>query len=373
MIFKTKAIVFFALVALFGVIHAQTFSFVHDGNTRSYIVHLPPSYNTSNFYPLVFNFHGYTSTGAQQQAYSLMDQVADTANFIVVYPDGLSNAWNVGFGIAPYFTGVDDVGFVNALLDTMIVHYNIDVNAVYATGMSNGGYLSNRLACELPHRIAAIASVTGPMTDSTKAYCNPGRKVPVMHIHGTTDPIVNYNGMMQSLSVNELINFWGTYNGCPPASTDIPYANISTSDNCTAVRKNYLPCTDEAELVLIEITNGGHTWPGGAIDIMMYGNTNRDFFASGEIWNFFRKFRLNQFTGANQEPTPWINVHPNPAHHELWISPDLEYTIFTIKGKEVLNGISGSSSIDISSLHFGMYYIQLKSNKQTVVRKFLKI
>ncbi len=369
---KRLSILYFLFLITSGL-SAQTFSFVHDGNTRSYIVHLPPSYNATNSYPLVFNFHGYTSTGAQQQAYSLMNTVADTANFIVVYPDGLSNAWNVGFGLAPYFTGVDDVGFVNALLDTMIANYSIDVNAVYATGMSNGGYLSNRLACELPHRIAAIASVTGPMTDSTRAYCNPNRKVPVMHIHGTADPIVNYNGAAQTLSVNELIDFWKGYDSCPSSPNDIPYPDINTGDNCTAVRHNYIPCTDEAEVALIEITNGGHTWPGAAIDIAMYGNTNRDFFASGEIWNFFRKFRLNQFIGIDNEPDQWINVHPNPAHHDLWISPGLEYSIFTMKGKMMLQGVSGNEAIDVSGLNFGMYFIQLKSNKQTIVRKFLKI
>jgi polyhydroxybutyrate depolymerase len=358
---------------LLQVCYGQTYSFMHDGNNRSYIVHLPPGYTSSNSYPLVFNFHGYTSTGAQQQAYTLMDQVADTAGFIVVYPNGIGNAWNVGFGMGAYFTGVDDVGFVNALLDTMIANYNIDITAVYATGMSNGGYLSNRLACELPNRIAAIASVTGPMTDSTRAYCNPGRNVPAMHIHGTTDPIVNYNGGVQSISVAELINFWSTNDECPLTSADIPYPNINTGDNCTATRKNYIPCTDEAEVVLIEITNGGHTWPGASVDIMMYGNTNRDFFASGEIWNFFKKFKLNQFIGINEQETKWINIHPNPVHHDLWISPGLEYSIFTIKGKIVLQGRSTVDPLDVSGLHLGMYYVQLKTEKQTIVRKILKI
>lgn len=351
----------------------QTFSFVHDGNTRSYIVHVPPGYNASNTYPMVLNFHGYTSTGAQQQAYSLMDQVADTAQFIVVYPDGISNAWNVGFGLGAYFTGVDDVGFVNALIDTMMAHYSIDANRVFATGMSNGGYLSHRLACELPHRIAAIATVTGPMTDSTHAYCNPGRKVPVMHIHGTSDPIVNYNGMVQSLSVAELIDFWAQQDGCPATSVDIPYPNINVGDNCTAVRKNYQPCADGAELVFIEINGGGHTWPGGAIDILAYGNTNRDFFASGEIWNFFNKFTLNQFIGVETIEAPWINVHPNPAHHFLYISPGINYAIFNAKGKVWLEGTSTDEPLDISKLNMGMYYIQLKTSKQTIVRKILKI
>jgi len=352
---------------------SQTFSFMFEGNNRTYIVHLPPGYNAANPHPMVLNFHGYTSTGAQQEAYSLMNIVADTANFIAVYPDGIANSWNVGFGLTPYFTGVDDVGFVNALIDTIMAHYNIDVNAVYATGMSNGGYLSNRLACELPNRIAAIATVTGPMTDSTRAYCNPSRKVPVMHIHGTTDPIVNYNGMIQSLSVPELINFWGQHDECPVSSSDIPYPDVNTTDGSTAIRKNYLPCTDGSEVVLIEIANGGHTWPGGAIDIIAYGNTNRDFFASGEIWNFFRKFRLNQFIGLEEQPNQWINVHPNPAHHDLYISPGLEYSIFNMKGKVWMEGISTIEPLDISKLSIGMYYVRMKSDKQVIVRKIFKI
>jgi polyhydroxybutyrate depolymerase len=352
---------------------AQSFSFTYEGNNRSYIVHLPPGYTASNAYPMVLNFHGYTSTGAQQQGYSLMNTVADTAGFIAVYPDGIANSWNVGFGFTPYFTGVDDIGFVNALIDTMMVHYHIDADAVYATGMSNGGYLSNRLACELPNRIAAIASVTGPMTDSTEAYCNPSRKVPAMHIHGTTDPIVNYNGAAQSLSVAELISFWGNHNGCPISSIDIPYPDVNTGDGSTATRKNYQPCTDGAEVVLIEIANGGHTWPGASVDIPMYGNTNRDFFASGEIWNFFRRFRLNQFIGIEPQNNQWINVHPNPAFHDLYISPGLEYTIFTMKGKVLLQGISTNEPLDISKLSLGMYYVQMKTEKQVIVRKILKI
>lgn len=351
---------------------AQTFSFVHDGNTRYYIVHLPTGYNASNSYPMVLNFHGYTSNAIEQQAYSLMDMVADTAGFIVVYPEGIANAWNVGF-FGNYYTGIDDIGFVNALIDTMIANYSIDANAVYATGMSNGGYLSNRLACELSGRIAAIASVTGPMTDSTNAYCNPSRMVPVMHIHGTMDLVVNYNGSANSLGAVELVGFWGQHDSCPVTSSDVPYPNINITDNCTAIRKNYLPCSDGAEVVLIEITNGGHTWPGAAIDVPSLGNTNRDFFASGEIWNFFRRFTLNQFIGIEQQENHWINIHPNPAFNDLYLSPGLEYSVFTMKGQMILEGISNNNPIDISHLKFGVYYVQMKTNKQVIIRKILKI
>jgi len=366
---------FFVCILLisFGQLKAQSFSFTHDGNPRTYWVHLPAGYTNSVPHPLVLNFHGYTSNGVQQMNYSLMNTVADTAGFISVYPDGINNSWNVGFGLAAYFTGVDDVGFTNALIDTLIAHYNIDQEQIFATGMSNGGYFSNRLACELPNRIAAIASVTGPMTDSTRAYCNPSRKVPVMHIHGTSDGIVPYNGGAQSMSVQELVDFWTDHDNCPVSSTDTPYTNVSTTDNCTATRKDFAPCDNESEVVLIEITNGGHTWPGAAVDIAMYGNTNRDFFASGVIWDFFRKFRLNQFIGVEEENEQWINIHPNPAHEFLYISPGIEYVIYNLKGVVLMEGKSGNEPINVQDLKVGMYLVQLKTNQTTVVRKIFKI
>lgn len=361
-------------ITLFSIVYSQTFSFDYGGNTRQYIVHTPPSYNPSNSYPLVINYHGYTSNMSQQMSYTQMNNVADTANFIVVYPDGIAASWNVGFGLTPYFTGIDDVGFTNALIDTMMANYSIDANCVYATGMSNGGYLSQRLACELPHRIAAIASVTGIMTDSTRAYCNPGRIVPVLHIHGTTDPIVNYNGTVQSLSVDEMIDFWKMNNACPSSASNYDYPNINLIDLCTAQRQVYTPCADNASVELIKITSGGHTWPGGSIDIPIYGNTNRDFNASGEIWNFFRRYKLNMFIGVEEEVSEtWFNIHPNPAMNDLYISKDLEYKIFTTSGKLVLEGKSDGSPIQVGALKFGSYIVHMNNGKNIVVRKFMKV
>lgn len=367
-----KRLLFIFLVSIGLPLASQTYSFMHDGYSRSYIVHLPPGYNTSNSYPLVFNFHGYTSNALQQQLYSMMDFVADTANFIVVYPDGVANAWNVGFGAVPYNSGINDVGFVNALLDTMIANYSIDVDMVYATGMSNGGYLSNRLACELPHRIAAIASVTGPMTDSTMVHCNAWRAVPVMHIHGTSDPIVPYNGMIQSLGAQELIDFWVNNNGCVIASTDLPYPDINTNDSCTAIRKNYIPCNDGAEVVLIEINDGGHTWPGALIDIPAYGHTNRDFFGSGEIWNFFKRFRLSDFIGIEDHNVPGFAVYPNPVSNYLTIEADMEYSIFDLNGRVVKNGLSVNNKINLEELTPGMYILTGNTAHTKMNRRIVK-
>lgn len=352
---------------------AQSFSFMHDGYLRSYIVHLPPGYNASNSYPMVMSFHGYTSNAVQQQLYTMMDFVADTANFIVVYPDGVANAWNVGFGAVPYNSGINDVGFVNALIDTMISDYSIDPEMIYATGMSNGGYLSNRLACELPHRIAAIASVTGPMTDSTMVHCNAWRAVPVMHIHGTADPVVPYTGMIQSLGAQELIDFWVNNNGCTATSTDVPYPDVNTADSCVAVRKNYIPCDDGAEVVLIEITDGGHTWPGSLIDIPTYGYTNRDFFGSGEIWNFFKRFRLGDFIGIQENISAQFLVYPNPVNDILYLDTDIDFELIDIHGRTVKSGSSNHQSITMDALPAGLYILKANIENYIITKRILKL
>ena len=106
------------LICCFNISNAQTYSFDHDNVTRSYIVHLPPSYSNANLHAMVINMHGYGSNAVQEQFYSEMDGVADTANFIVVYPDGVNSSWNSG-QLWSYNPGIDDVGFISALIDTM--------------------------------------------------------------------------------------------------------------------------------------------------------------------------------------------------------------------------------------------------------------
>ncbi len=122
----------------------------------------------------------------------LSTQVADTAGIVVVYPNGIDETWNVSST-----TGTDDVGFISALIDTVDYQYSIDLNRVFATGMSMGGFMSYRLACELSERIAAIASVTG-----LQAFypCNPNRPVPILQFHGTADPVVPYAGVPATIS-----------------------------------------------------------------------------------------------------------------------------------------------------------------------------
>ena len=172
-----------------------------ENTDRSFLVHTPPGFNVNQHLSLVFNLHGSGSDGAQEEFYSRMSETSDSNHFVVCYPNGIGNVWNSGFQV-PYNSSPDDVGFVSKIIDTLATLYNIDLNRVYSCGMSNGGYQSYRLACDLENRIAAIASVTGELTTLTALNCtNQSRKVPVLHIHGTADPLVNYNGFAGSKSV----------------------------------------------------------------------------------------------------------------------------------------------------------------------------
>jgi polyhydroxybutyrate depolymerase len=356
-------------------INAQTFvdSITHQSYTRYFRVHLPSGYNPAISYPLVFNFHGYTSNALQQELYTGMSALADEQNFIVVYPEGIGNAWNVGFIPQPYFSGVDDVGFINALLDTLIARYTIDEGKVYACGMSNGGYMSYRLACELSDRITAIASVTGLMTDSTAFYCNPLRAVPVLQIHGTADPVVNYNGFPSSLGVVETLNLWATKNNCGSETSTVNIPNTNTTDLCTVDRIDYTGCTSCGLIRFFKVNGGGHTWPGAAIDLPTNGPTNRDINATREIWNFFQMHSLPCFASLYEEATTGIKIFPNPGTNFIQVDtehPVQQITLVDMVGRPLIE--SPNNILNVEAIHSGMYMLIIKTMQHTSAVRWIK-
>lgn len=217
--------------------------------------------------------------------FSGFNAVADTGRFAVVYPQGLDNAWNVG--LIPAATA-DDAGFLSALTDTLHARYSIDRRRVYACGLSNGGFMSYRLACELPGRIAAIASVAGTMTPTALKACMPAEPIPVMHMHGTEDHIVPYAGDAGKIAVDTLMTFWKRINGCS-AEPQISRLPDRAGEGSYVVKYFWTSPGQSAPVVLLKIGGGGHTWPG-SVGKTGSGNTNRDINASREIWNFVRQF-----------------------------------------------------------------------------------
>lgn len=346
------------------------------GVYRSYRLYIPAVYNGSTARPLIINMHGYTSNAQQQQLYSNFMPIADTANFLMVYPQGTTYNgqpfWNAG--ISPLL--VDDKTFISRLIDSLDLQYNIDLNSVYSTGMSNGGYMSHTLACELSNRIAAIASVTGSIFNTQYGTnCHPGRPVPVMQIHGTSDPTVPYNGSSSSMPIDSVVKYWVTKNGCNPVASFSNVPNTNTADGCTAEHYRYLGGISGSSVELYKIIGGTHTWPG-----FPFGGvgTNLDINASKEIWRFFRKYKLNTLTSIKEEVMVNVALYPNPAREQLTFDlPDAvnfdAVEISDLLGKTVVSSQQNTNTISVSGLNTGMYVLSLKNKGQVVAKtKFVK-
>lgn len=263
-------------------------NFIFDGINRSWIVFLPVDFNSEETMPLMIVLHGHTQDAQEIMEFSDFNTIADTGKFVVVYPEGIGNAWNVGF---PDGSDANDVGFLSALIDTLHQQYNIDLNRVYSTGLSNGGFMSYRLACELGNRIAAIAPVSGTMTEGSFNSCSPRRQVPVLHIHGSDDVVVSYAGGLGKKSVEEVLLLWIKNNNCPPVPVIENLPDL-VAEGSTVQRFKWASAEKCSEVILLKVINGGHTWPG-SIGVTGVGNTNRDIVASSEIWNFVKRFSLH--------------------------------------------------------------------------------
>lgn len=246
--------------------------------------------------PVVFALPGWgLSAQEMRDSVTRLHLLGDSVGFITVYPEGLYLHWNSGIGDNPGWPApnVDDVGFISKIIDSLISRFAIDTQRVYCSGMSNGGFMSFKLAAELSNRIAAVASVAGVMTTSTATNYLARRPVPVLMIHGTADPVVLYDGGVAGwYSVSETMKFWITMNNCfvPPDSLALPDAD--PNDQSTVVRYRYRSSISSSEVQLLKVIGGGHTYPGSYSDWSSLGSgpTNGDINANNEIWNFFKRF-----------------------------------------------------------------------------------
>jgi polyhydroxybutyrate depolymerase len=336
-----------------------TGTIMHDGIERDYRIRVPVVAEDAS---LVFNLHGFGSSAFEQELYSFMNTVADTAGFFVCYPDGLGTeqAWNVGWDFG---SQADDVGFISALIDTLAATYSIDTNRVYSCGMSNGGFMSYRLACELNDRIAAVASVTGSMVPSYLPDCNPGKPVPVLEIHGTADDVVAYEGTFPiSAPIPDVLDFWATNNGCATEPVEEAVPDTDMSDATTATRVSFPDCEDGQDVLHFRINGGGHTWPGSSIPI---GVTNQDIVASAEIWHFFSQFTLDDVVNTTEElqAGPQVRVFPNPSSGPLYL--DMKEVpravqLYDLSGRLLLRQEAfDSPQLDLGDLNTGVYLLEV--------------
>jgi polyhydroxybutyrate depolymerase len=272
-----------------GVISA---TLTQGGMEREYILYVPSSYDFRIPAPLILNFHAYARDALAQMVYGDFRAVAEQTGAIVAHPQGAAldgvRRWNVG-GIYTHPTA-DDVGFTGALIDQISLTYNVDPDRIYAAGFSNGAYMSYLLACQLSERIAAVAVVSGSMTPEMWADCQPGRPLPVLHIHGTADSVVPYAGDASSIAVDQVIAYWVASNKSITPAVIQPLPDIDPADGSTVTRVTYQAGDGGVPTEMLLVTGGGHTWPGSAVYLP---GTNYDIDASALIWDFFARYDIN--------------------------------------------------------------------------------
>lgn len=360
---KIALIVFSALSFSSSAQQTITDSIMHDGIYRTYILYVPSSYSAGTDAPLVLNFHGYTSNAGEQMFYGDFRPISDTAGFLLVHPQGTLDANNQPYWNSDWGGTVDDIGFTNALIDSLSASYSINQARVYSTGMSNGGFMSYTLACSLSNRIAAIASVTGTMNIGQTFNCNPQHPMPVMEIHGTADGVVPYSGNATMMPIQGALNYWINTNVCDPTAIETAVPNINLPDGCTATHFRYINGNNGAEIEHYRINNGGHTWPGAPVVV---GTTNYDINASVEIWRFFSQYDIyGKIVGIEEYENKIFSVYPNPVNGTLHIaSSDASafgsVSILNQEGQLVLNTTSTTNSIDVSFLSPGIYFIRVE-------------
>jgi polyhydroxybutyrate depolymerase len=261
-------------------------SMSYGGKNRTYLLHIPTGYNAASPTPLVFVFHGLTGTGSMMADITKFSPLADQENFIVVYPDGISKKWASPGG------NIDDVGFINALIDALSSSYNIDADRIFATGASNGGMFTYRLGIELTDRFAAIADVAGFLPNYSSPVPVPSKQIPVIHFHGTADAIIPFS------AAENAVNYWVDFNSCNAAPSTIQLPNVDAGDGTTVDKLTYANGINNSDVALYKVYSGGHTWPGTSSNAMP-GKVTKDIIASEIIWEFFK----SAVPSSNAAPT----------------------------------------------------------------------
>ena len=296
---KTKAILFFLSFILFiscesneentqvdedGIITGlQTKTFSHDNVNRNYLVYIPNSYDSEIDYPLMFLFHGFGGIASEFMNTADMRDLAESKNFIVVYPQGLDLAgtgshWNCSNPSADNKSDVDDIGFIENLIDQLLIDYPvIDNKRIYAAGYSNGGFMSYYLACN-SKKFAAIGSVAGTMLDDSYQNCNAQFPTAMINIHGTDDFDVPYVGNSYYPSIPDVDDWWKNFN-------NTTNEDLLTNQDGTIEQYIYYDDAGDRFVEHIKVIGGGHYWD----DKLNYEGKN----TSGLIWEFVSNFDID--------------------------------------------------------------------------------
>ena len=256
-------------------------SIVHDDLEREYLIFVPDSYNQSLATPMMLNFHGFAGKASDYMRYADMRSVAESENFILVYPqgscsDGLSH-WNPCPRGGENKSSADDLGFIQAIINDISTQYNVDQERIYATGYSNGGMMAYGLANHKSDLIAAVACVSGIMLD---CFGSISHSMPILHLHGTSDNELPYNGNSDYPSVQSILEYWIGFN-----NTSInPTSRIDNSGTIPIEQYIYDQGDNSVSVEHLKYIGGEHVW---------FENTFQGYSTGELIWNFVSKYDIN--------------------------------------------------------------------------------
>jgi polyhydroxybutyrate depolymerase len=280
----------------------------HGGVTRRFLLSAPAWEEGDDPLPLVVDIHGLGEGADIHAEMTQLGPLGQEEGFVTVFPHGTGQlpSWNVN----PDLQANPDLAFVAAVLDRVEAERCIDTSRVYATGLSNGAMMTSAVACTMADRFAAVAPIAGILLPE---LCQPARPVPILTVHGTADPLLLFNGGIDSAALSAALSGgsdeaptttaqpvdldgegypatvrgWATLNGCEDTAED-----ERVSDE---VLRRRFDCPDEAPVEFLIVEGGGHSWPSSEFSRSIeriVGPTTFDIDASQEIWDFVSQFQL---------------------------------------------------------------------------------
>ncbi|MFC2084676.1 T9SS type A sorting domain-containing protein [Bacteroidota bacterium] len=359
------------------IIYGQEKQFMYDDSIRTYTVYEPSLDPNPNGHPLVIGLHGTGADGPTFIVTASLIQKAIKEKFIVACPNALLHNlftyFNAGGGFEELTNGTDDLGFISALIDTMIMNYKVDTTRIYVMGFSNGSAMSYRVAAELSYKIAAIGAVSGQMVYE---YCNPEFPVPIIHFHGLSDDLIPYEGNGDNVpSVDSVMEIWRGINKC----SSIPDTILNENG---IIGKKWNSFDGKSDIVLYTIQDQEHEWPrSGTLDIS----------ATDVIWNFLKLQNRISITNLYDYVTHSIPMncrlyqnYPNPINpstiikYNIYKPGNIVLRIYNLVGQEIetlINKFQPAGEYEITwqpiGLSSGIYYYRLQAGNFSETKKLI--
>jgi polyhydroxybutyrate depolymerase len=267
--------------------------------------------------PLMIVLHGAGGSGARMHSYFGAAAVADRSGFAVAYPDGLNGQWNDGrppsLRYLPQLQDVDDVGFIAAVVEELVTSRIADPRHIFIVGLSNGGGMALRMACDRPDAIAGFGFIAAPAGDLVIDACKGGRPLPMLFIHGTKDRTIPYaGGKIRSTALDQLLSapehaaFWAKRNGCLDVLAESELPDLDPADSTRVRRSVFQSCPAGAPVQLLTIEGGGHQSPIAKQDAAagagmgMLGSRSHDIDATEAMWMFRRASDRHRAAGLRE-------------------------------------------------------------------------